>query len=546
MPCFPNFNSRPSARGDKTTTTTTRTHTHFNSRPSARGDAHGGGFNPDALYFNSRPSARGDDLEEEGSKWAEEFQFTPLREGRRGGVAVIPSFRGISIHAPPRGATRRPATARTQARDFNSRPSARGDRACRFLALCGFPFQFTPLREGRRDARGQRHVRRYFNSRPSARGDNAGKSGIVMPQDFNSRPSARGDAPERRGGTQLPDFNSRPSARGDDAGRRHRRGLRHFNSRPSARGDRQAERKLLNNSYFNSRPSARGDIQTGGVRQIQHDFNSRPSARGDHQQSDFWLRSKISIHAPPRGATRLRELYIYTNLFQFTPLREGRRPCRGYKARTRAISIHAPPRGATSRLREIDSRGAISIHAPPRGATLRRSPCSPPSSNFNSRPSARGDEKRSRKSEKGLISIHAPPRGATKDHMIYKKQDIISIHAPPRGATFCAHFNSETWQNFNSRPSARGDRKGERGIVVCPISIHAPPRGATMKRTGTRAGVPISIHAPPRGATYFCSIIRAISTYFNSRPSARGDACRRAICRIHRLFQFTPLREGRQ
>ena len=54
-------------------------------------------------------------------------------------------------------------------------------------------FQFTPLREGRRDARGQRHVRRYFNSRPSARGD--APPLMLMPQfgHFNSRPSARGD-----------------------------------------------------------------------------------------------------------------------------------------------------------------------------------------------------------------------------------------------------------------------------------------------------------------------------------------------------------------
>ena len=97
-------------------------------------------------------------------------------------------------------------------------------------------------------------------------------------------------------------------------------------------------------------------------------FNSRPSARGDHQQSDFWLRSKISIHAPPRGATRLRKLYIYTNLFQFTPLREGRPLC-------------------LSENTTMD--------------------------NFNSRPSARGDVIGAYKHSEDFISIHAPPRGAT-------------------------------------------------------------------------------------------------------------------------------------
>ena len=53
---------------------------------------------------------------------------------------------------------------------------------------------------------------------------------------------------------------------------------------------------------FNSRPSARGDFPSSLIMGIIHDFNSRPSARGD----------------------RLRKLYIYANLFQFTPLREGR------------------------------------------------------------------------------------------------------------------------------------------------------------------------------------------------------------------------------
>ena len=33
----------------------------------------------------------------------------------------------------------------------------------------------------------------------------------------------------------------------------------------------------------------------------------------------------ISIHAPPRGATQHRELVSLWDKFQFTPLREGRR-----------------------------------------------------------------------------------------------------------------------------------------------------------------------------------------------------------------------------
>ena len=56
----------------------------------------------------------------------------------------------------------------------------------------------------------------------------------------------------------------------------------------------------------------------------------------------------ISIHAPPRGATWKYNERHAVDLFQFTPLREGRlfRLQRDYRGAL--ISIHAPPRGATA------------------------------------------------------------------------------------------------------------------------------------------------------------------------------------------------------
>ena len=56
------------------------------------------------------------------------------------------------------------------------------------------------------------------------------------------------------------------------------------------------------------------------------------------------------------------------------------------------------------------------------------------------------------------------------------------------------------------------------------ISIHAPPRGATSTYAALCALGYISIHAPPRGATM------------------RMEAMTVCIA----IFQFTPLREGRQ
>ena len=76
------------------------------------------------------------------------FQFTPLREGRRA-LPDEEEAADISIHAPPRGATGIRIAA-PMSKDFNSRPSARGDRPFSDFLDLFFRFQFTPLREGRR------------------------------------------------------------------------------------------------------------------------------------------------------------------------------------------------------------------------------------------------------------------------------------------------------------------------------------------------------------------------------------------------------------
>ena len=60
---------------------------------------------------------------------------------------------------------------RADYRDFNSRPSARGDTA-ELIDEVLEKFQFTPLREGRLSCLISSGVRfSNFNSRPSARGD---------------------------------------------------------------------------------------------------------------------------------------------------------------------------------------------------------------------------------------------------------------------------------------------------------------------------------------------------------------------------------------
>ena len=121
--------------------------------------------------------------------------------------------------------------------------------------------------------------------------------------------------------------------------------------------------------------------------------------------------------------------------FQFTPLREGR-----LGAMMKSMGI-----------------ADISIHAPPRGATDLSAFASAQASDFNSRPSARGDSNEMRKLQTNLISIHAPPRGATA---LARRQRISETYfnsRPSARGDGGAYHPACFCRNFNSRPSARGD-----------------------------------------------------------------------------------------
>ena len=209
-------------------------------------------------------------------------------------------------------------------------------------------------------------------------------------------------------------------------------------------------------------------------------FNSRPSARGDQQIAEGKLNALISIHAPPRGATWGAKKYASQDVFQFTPLREGRLQKNIFAEPAFAISIHAPPRGATRK----NARGLSSTtfqFTPLREGRPKKISENPLTMYFNSRPSARGDGLVPENRRTQHISIHAPPRGATSFAFQHFLRCCISIHAPPRGATISlgAHNQTAIFQftplregrrtplhpssatkNFNSRPSARGDDAG--------------------------------------------------------------------------------------
>ena len=166
---------------------------NFNSRPSARGDARKSSALRRTKHFNSRPSARGDRLDSVASTDENPFQFTPLREGRQRNRQHRPRRPCISIHAPPRGATWMTRSGWRQMR-FQFTPLREGRPTSRLIRYSFGLFQFTPLREGRpAECLCYNSVQKDFNSRPSARGDAPASQFPRCRPHFNSRPSARGD-----------------------------------------------------------------------------------------------------------------------------------------------------------------------------------------------------------------------------------------------------------------------------------------------------------------------------------------------------------------
>ena len=292
-------------------------------------------------HFNSRPSARGDDS-------GDAVQIYDL----------------ISIHAPPRGATGHEERIGGLRDDFNSRPSARGDTLVEKVkklpdisihapprgathCLCflrpQYSFQFTPLREGRPDCAGTRRLRKRISIHAPPRG-----------------------ATRFRGGTpQRPSyFNSRPSARGDDAGAAEPCFL-DISIHAPPRGATGVYHMQNYNYKFQFTPML--PTTTCGKY-----FNSRPSARGDHEASLMLADSFISIHAPPRGATRRERPSGHAdNDFNSRPSARGDGRCRPAQSTTQHFNSRPSARGDRREMRKPHG-GGISIHAPPRGATLHR------------------------------------------------------------------------------------------------------------------------------------------------------------------------------
>ena len=387
------------------------------------------------------------------------FQFTPLREGRqkcctnwqgahdfnsrpsaRGDVHITPAswFSSISIHAPPRGATIKSVSAFISFL-FQFTPLREGRLKPFRKALDGYAFQFTPLREGRPCAAYMTELIIYFNSRPSARGDCMGIMCSISPRPISIHAPPRGATQSEITTISKLLISIHAPPRGATRFARQRGQALHISIHAPPRGATRQKRYKVAVHPFQFTPLREGRLHgyssSGGL----FDFNSRPSARGDARGSYDGMYRDISIHAPPRGATR----------------------CPRSIQGSRGISIHAPPRGATS---------CTALHG---GAFFY----------FNSRPSARGDSIRAgctssasafqftplREGRRGCFSSEqkskrfqfTPLREGRRETQIFLVKTLKFQFTPLREGRRHEYQLWSLVQYFNSRPSARGDGRAQ-------------------------------------------------------------------------------------
>ena len=131
-------------------------------------------------------------------------------------------------------------------------------------------------------------------------------------------------------------------------------------------------------------------------------------------------------------------IVMVLELFQFTPLREGRRSLYSSPFLLMLISIHAPAGGATGDIPRKDIARTY----------------------FNSRPCGRGDP-------------------VTCSRL---KNKLISIHAPAGGATHLAYVTYSRLIDFNSRPCGRGDGNSGAALLADCLFQFTPLREGRRAR----------------------------------------------------------------
>jgi len=101
------------------------------------------------------------------------------------------------------------------------------------------------------------------------------------------------------------------------------------------------------------------------------------------------------------------------------------------------------------------------------------------------------------------------------------------------------------YTSFNPRPCARGDMNCDIPLAAVDAFQSTPLREGRLFPCVDVVLRVVSIHAPARGATSAWSALDRLAR-FNPRPCARGDGHSIGFIIPSKLFQSTPLREGRR
>ncbi len=166
----------------------------------------------------------------------------------------------------------------------------------------------------------------YFNSRPCERGDQARAAKRAGRGYFNSRPCERGDLlsfiPAVVGSVFQfsPLREGRPIKKLEDAVA----SIFQFSPLREGRQEKPFFQKQVKGISILA-PARGATCQCWHILPCRSDFNSRPCERGDFSCAPGFLGLRISILAPARGATKFLVNRLNNTLFQFSPLREGRR-----------------------------------------------------------------------------------------------------------------------------------------------------------------------------------------------------------------------------
>ncbi len=426
----------------------------------------------------------------------------------------------VSIHAPARGATREP-----------------------LFSVCGFKFQSTPPRGGRRKRAGCFADHVAVSIHAPARGATSIATVWFASHKFQSTPP-RGGRHVLRPVQQLPAAVS---------------------IHAPARGATWSGYSHASVVLFQSTPPRGGRPQCWAACLLLCGFNPRPREGGDGYREHRRGAVCVSIHAPARGATVTQKSLKALERFQSTPPRGGRPPSVGQPAYFSAVSIHAPARGATLSGGRAAKAYCVSIHAPARGATSTTVRRVEEDEGFNPRPREGGDEASSemhsmshsfnpRPREGGdqvclpwcsspVLFQSTPPRGGRPEPGVCcSPWEDVSIHAPARGATRPGRLlNLGT--RFQSTPPRGGRRSTCRGRLSPPCFNPRPREGGDLTETCMFAAKLVSIHAPARGATPHTKFTSARKA-FQSTPPRGGRPPR--DCALHRPSgRFNPRpREG--